>query len=116
MHHLQQKGVEKVIEFLKNINCQYKLIDTEGNVYTNIPEGQAQKKRAPSFYPIGELTTHIKKYIDQIKIGDVVTIPHDKFEIDRIASAASSYLSKKHGAGSCTTHRTGNGVEVLRMF
>lgn len=116
MHHLQQKGVEKVIEFLKNINCKYKVVDAEGNVYTNITEDERLKKRAVSHYPFGELTAHVKKHVDHMKVGEVITIPPDKFDVDRIGSAASSYLSGKFGNGSYTTHRTKSGLEVLRMY
>jgi len=116
MHHLQKKGVEKVIEFLKNTNCKYKVTDDEGNVYTNITEDERLKKRSISFYPLGELTTHVKKHADHIGVGDVITIPKGEYDCDRIASTASSYFAKKFGLGSCTTHRTNNGVEVLRMY
>lgn len=116
MHQLQQKGVEKVIDFLKAINCQYKVVDTDGNVFTNIPEGEVFKKRSASFYPLGVLTTHIRKHADHIGVGEVITIPKGEYDCDRIASTASSYFAKKFGLGSCTTHRTNNGVEVLRMF
>jgi len=116
MHKLQEKGIEKVIEFLKSINCQYKVIDTDGKVFTNITENPFVKKRAEPAYPVGAMTSHIRKHADNIKIGDVIKIPVGEFDVPRLSSVASSYFSQKFGNGSCTTHRTNDGVEVLRMY
>lgn len=114
MHHLQQKGLEKLIEFLQSIKCEYKIIDSDGKVFTNMTEKKTKKNKP--HYPTGALTSHIKKYAENIKIGDVISIPVGEYDTDRLASVASSYFSHKLGKGSCTTHRTKDGVEILRMY
>lgn len=115
MHHLQQKGVEKIVNFLKAVKCQYKIIDESGNVFTNIVEPASKKKNLP-MYPMGELTGYIRPYIENIKPGDVIFIPKGKYDVARIASTASTHLSHKFGNGSCTTHRTDTGLEILRVY
>ena len=116
MHELQKKALEKTIAFLKSINCQYKVVDTDGNIFTNVNEGETfKKRRAKSIYPHGSLTNHIKKYTESLEIGQVITIPIGEFDIDRIGSALTPHLSAKFGNGSYTTHRAKDGVEVLRI-
>jgi hypothetical protein len=116
MHKLQHKGLDKIITFLDAINCQYKIIDELGNVHSNFTEIEKKSKRKPSFYPHGEMMKYVKQQLEPMKVGEVLTIPVDKFDVPRIASSASTYLSQKFGKKSCTVHQTDNGVECLRFF
>ena len=113
MHDLQKVGLERTIAFLESIKCQYKLTDSDGNVFTNIPEKEVRKRR-PNNYPRGELSTHVKKYIEQIKIGQVISIPPDKFDLDSICGTATSLMSQIYGKGSYVSHKAKHGIEILR--
>lgn len=114
MHKLQEVGLKRIIDYLNSTKCKYKIVADDGTIYSNMPEKDS--KRNSSFYPYGELTSYIRRYIDGIEIGKVIAIPVDKYDAERIASTVSSHLCKKFGNGSCVTHRKENEVEVLRMY
>lgn len=115
MHELQKVGLQRTITFLDSIKCQYKLIDADGNVFTNIPE-EPQRKRAPSKYAHKELSTYIKPFIDGMKVGDVVVIPCGVFDVASIQSSATSLAGTTYGKGSYTSHKTEAGLEIMRLF
>jgi len=115
MHELQKLGLQRTITFLDSIKCQYKLIDVEGNVHTNIPE-DVLKKRSPSKYGHKELSNYIRPYIERLKIGDVVLIPFGAFDASSIQSSATSLTGMTYGKGSYTSHKTETGLEIMRLF
>jgi hypothetical protein len=113
MHDLHKKGLDRAIAFLTSIECQFKVSDGEGNVYTNISENEVRKRR-PSIYPHGLLSAHVKKHLDQIKVGQVVVIPSGDFDLDSVGRTATSIMSKVYGNGSYASHKTNHGFEILR--
>tara|TARA_R110000868_G_scaffold115032_4_gene307560 strand:- start:14581 stop:14928 length:348 start_codon:yes stop_codon:yes gene_type:complete len=113
MHDLHRIGLDRAIAFLKSIECQFKVIDGKGNVYTNISENEV-KKRRPRTYPHGLLSAHVKKHLDQIKVGQVVVIPSGDFDLDSVGRTATSIMSKVYGNGSYTSHKADHGFEILR--
>lgn len=113
MHDLHKIGLDRAIAFLKSIECQFKVIDGEGNVYTNIAEKEARKRR-PSIYPHGMLSAHVKQHIFPISVGQVVVIPPGNFDLDSIFKTATSIMSKAYGNGSYASHKTEAGIEILR--
>lgn len=113
MHDLHKVGLDRAIAFLKSIECQFKVIDDEGNVFTNISENEVRKRR-PSIYPHGLLSAHVKKHLDQIKVGQVVVIPTGDFDLDSIGSTATSIMNKTYGNGSYASHKADHGFEILR--
>ena len=115
MHELQKLGLQRTVTFLDSIKCQYKLIDVEGNVYTNILE-ETSKKRSPPKYGHKELSNYIRPYIEKINIGDVVLIPNGRFDCNSIQSSATSMLCVTYGKGSYTSHKTETGLEIMRLF
>lgn len=114
MHDLHKKGLDRAIVFLKSIECQFKVVDSDGNIYTNMVES-VRKKRRPRAYSHGELTAHIKKHIAGIEVGSIVTVPTDKFDAVSIARTTTSIMSATYGNGSYVSHKTDDGVEILRQ-
>jgi hypothetical protein len=113
MHELQKVGLERAIAFLESVKCKYKLIDSDGNVHTNITEEEGRKRR-PRTYKHGELSAHIRKHIEGIKIGQVATIPPDKFDLNSIVATATAIMSHTYGNGSYVSHKAENCIEILR--
>jgi hypothetical protein len=114
MHELQKKGMEQSIKFLDSINCQYKVIDPDGNVYTNIVE--STKKRKTKQFPLGAVKAYYMPFIENIQVGEVVCIPYGNFPSKTLASSVTSQMSAMFGKKSYTSHRTEAGLEVMRLF
>lgn len=114
---LKKIGLQKTLDFLKAMNCCYKIIDEDNNLYTNIPADEVPKppKRAQSKYPWGTLSAHVKKYLGNVKPGEFAVLPPGKFDHKYIYRTASSYMSQKWGEGSYTSHSTDEGLEILRI-
>jgi len=113
MHDLHRIGLDRAIAFLKSIECQFKVIDGNGNVYTNISENEVRKRR-PSIYPRGLLSAHVKKHLFPIKVGQVVVIPSGDFDLDSVGKTATSIMSHAYGNGSYASHKAEGGIEILR--
>jgi len=114
MHELQKKGMEQSIKFLDSINCQYKVIDPDGNVYTNILE--STRKRSASKFPLGAVKAYYMPFIENIQIGEVVCIPYNNFPIRTLASSVTSAMGVMFGKKSYTSHRTETCLEIMRLF
>ena len=113
MHALHAIGLERAIAFLQSIECQFKVIDGEGKVYTNIVEKEV-KKRRPRTHPHGMLSAHVKKHLDQIKVGQVIIIPPGEFDLDSVGRTATSIMNQIYGNGSYASHKAEHGIEILR--
>lgn len=115
MHELQKKELDRALVFLNSIGCKYKVSHPDGIDFTNIVE-EVAKKRSASHYPKGDLINHIRKYITDIQIGEVRSIPEGSFDLARISSCATSYMSTTYGNKSYTSHRAKDTIEIMRIF
>jgi hypothetical protein len=118
MHELQQKEFHRALSFIGSLKCKYIVIDESKNKYTNVVDEKEVngKKRSASYYPKGELINHVKKHINEIQIGEVRSIPMGSFDLARISSCATSYMSTTYGNKSYTSHRAKDAVEIMRIY
>lgn len=117
MEKIIEQTISKAIKMLEACDCQFAIIDKDGNEYGEL-EVVVQKKRSANLFPYGELKNYIKQHIDNLQPGDVVSIPALHYGLGPIQSSASSTACVMFGNGSCTTtrNREKNTVEILRVF
>ena len=95
---LHEKALSNAIKLLNAIGAQYAIKDAEGNLHGDVKAVSKQKK-APSKYPYGSLSSHIRPYIDSCAVNQTVTIPIGQFDLDAVYGSASSMASKYWGNG-----------------
>jgi len=114
MNTLHKRAVDNAIKLLNAVGAQYAIIDTDG-VKTGSLEVVTKIKRRPSAYAHGELTKHVKPYIDNTKVNSTVEIPVGKFDLATVYRSVSSHASKTWGNGSHSiTSKDGNRVLITR--
>ena len=113
---VQKIALNKAISILDSLSCVYAIIDANGNQFGLLKVEQPKTKSA-RLYPYGEPTNYSKKYLEHIKVGQVVEVPFDKYTSEKLQSYICNYLSKHIGTGNYTSHinKETNCVEVLRI-
>lgn len=74
--------------------------------YTNLEEKmETKKKRAPSKYPLGELSKYIRNQIQEpLYPGVSGLVEAGEYDIESLRSTFTSYLSHKYGKNKFITH------------
>jgi len=95
---LHEKALSNAIKLLNAIGAQYAIKDAEGNLHGDV-KAVAKQKKAPSKYPYGSLSTHVRPYIASCGVNQTVTIPIGQFDLDSVYGSTSSIASKEWGNG-----------------
>ena len=95
---LHEKALSNAIKLLNAIGAQYAIKDAEGVVHGDVKAVSKQKK-APSKYPYGSLSAHVRPYIDACAVNQTVTIPIGQYDLDSVYGSTSSIASKEWGNG-----------------
>lgn len=109
---LHAKALSNAIKLLNAIGAQYAIKDAEGVVHGDLKVVSKQKK-APSKYPYGSLSTHIRPYIDACAVNQTVTIPIGQYDLDSVYGSASSMATKMWGNGCHKVGTTADKKAVL---
>jgi len=109
---LHEKALSNAIKLLNAIGAQYAIKDAEGVVHGDLKAVSKQKK-APSKYPYGSLSTHIRPYIDACAVNQTVTIPIGQYDLDSLYGSASSMATKMWGNGCHKVGTTADKKAVL---
>jgi hypothetical protein len=115
MIEIQKKAFDKTLQFLDGLNCQYLIIDEDGNEYGKLnKEGRVKRN---SKYPHGVLSGYIKPFITELGIGKVVCIPFGEFLPNDLQSSASAYANTLWGKKSYSSHvnKETKVLEFLRI-
>jgi hypothetical protein len=104
---LHAKALSNAIKLLNAIGAQYAIKDAEGNLHGDV-KAVAKQKKAPSKYPYGSLSTHIRPYIDSCGVNQTVTIPIGQYDLDSVYGSASSMATKMWGNGC---HKVGTSAD-----
>ena len=117
MHDLQKKELDRALVFLSSIGCKYKVSHPEGIDFTNIVEEVVKKRsRKASIYPRGSVSSHVKKHIENIGVGEIRLIPFDPYDKRAVCSTTTGYMSSTYGNKSYTSRVQADGIEVMRIF
>jgi len=110
---LENKAIERAVQILANMKCQYFVVTQDGTTFGEIP---TNKKINRSGLPHGTLTGYFKPLIANVKPGEIVVIPVLDYPKDSLASSLAAHLSVNWGAGSYTYETVGNEFHVLRLL
>jgi hypothetical protein len=95
---LHEKALTNAIKLLNAIGASYAIKDAEGNLHGDLT-AVSKKKKAPSKYPYGSISTYIRPYVEACGVNQTVTIPIGQFDVDHIYGSASSMATKLWGNG-----------------
>jgi len=123
MANIKQITFDRTIKTLAALGVQYIIKDSEGVVHTlgdlslaaPAPERKRQKR---SGVPHGDLSNHIRTYVDHMVVGDVVCVPmYEGGNLKSLHSTLSSYTARVWGSGNSTTHKdaANNCIEIMRV-
>ena len=118
MSQVQKITFNRAIVLLDSMKCIYAIMDPLGNRHGTLPIGGIKRiKRIPK-HPHGQRSAYVRKYIDGMKVGDVVQIPFDKFGGSDIQKSVASTTWRLWGRGSATSTivQVNEVVEVMKII
>jgi hypothetical protein len=113
MNSLEIKAVEKAVQILSNMKCQYFVVMPDGTTLGELP---TDKKTKGSGLPHGTLSGYFKPLLKNVKAGEIVVIPILDYPKNSLASSLAAHLSINWGAGSYTYETVNNELHVLRLL
>lgn len=118
MLDIQKKAIEQFEQVLIKAGAKYKIILEDGTQYgeLDVVEKKVIKRRS-NLLPHGTLSNYFKPFVEQIEVGDVVSIPFNSFDPETLRGSVASWAVINLGKGSVTTmlnHKL-NQVDVLRL-
>lgn len=118
MLDIQKKAIEQFQEVLVKAGAKYKIILEDGTQYGDLEVAEKKViKRRSSLLPMGTISNYFKPFVEQIEVGDVVSIPFNSFDAETLRGSLASWAVTNWGKGTTTTmvnHKT-NQIEVLRL-
>jgi hypothetical protein len=118
--NLKQKIIIDVTKRLDALGVPYKIItpvSEHGTLTVVQPKPVKTGKRGPDRFPRYSMLNYFMPYVQNLKPGDEVFIPSDKFGYKSLQSGVSSWCARNMGEGSIVTMRdtVKDGVSVLRV-
>ncbi len=112
MEKIKLATLNRVLTMLDAIGAQYAIISPDGTRFGDLK--LADEKPG---YNFAELGAYVKQQFTPVEVGDVLIIPVDKFDVDKLQSAITSHACKIAGKGSYTTCRSKDKtqIEILRL-
>lgn len=116
----QRRVLERTVMLLRKMPLKFVIEEPDGTQHS---QGDCElvevspRKRSPSKYPRGSVRDHVRSYIGDMEVGDVVSVPVGPYDAGSVQSGIGSYASYFWGKGTVTTARTGGNkyIEVLRI-
>lgn len=117
MKEIQLKELVRIAKFLKSIDCEFKIISTDGTEFGELKTVKPAK-RAKRQYKYGEVAAFYRTKIDVMSpIGSVQEVDPGEYGPTIVRSGICLELTKVWGKDSYTTSvntRT-NKIEILRI-
>ena len=109
--------MKSISSFTKQPELLEIVLDSEG-IVKEYGEPIGVKPKRGSKYGYGVLTEHIKKYAQDLQIGQSISIPFENFDVCGLQSVTSSYVCRIFGNGSCVTSRNKEAqtIDVIRVM
>lgn len=105
---IEKVTFDRAIKMLDALGAKYHI------QYNDQIMGQPLTVKRDRKYEHGSISSHVKPYLENLNVGDVIQIPVGPFDLDTIQASASRIACSLFGTSSCITHRNGDCVEVLR--
>lgn len=106
----QMQIVGKVEKALAALGLAY-AVQLPNGVILGTLEVKKPKRKAYVF-PRGELHDYVGTFLKDLKLGESMFVPADKYGIPRIQSACCRWMSLAHGKSLYVTERVEGGVRV----
>lgn len=120
MENIQKIALEKILKSLTALGCQFAVVDPDGVKHgiLEIADPQNKGKRSPLKHPFGELKRYVDSQLEGIAVGDVISVPQDKFDLETLQSSCGHYMRLNFGSDSymTTQMRDQKLVQVLRLL
>lgn len=120
--NIQKNGLEKLLNILNAVEAKYKIILPDGTTYGELEAHEPKKRKRRSAnapgnrYARGETMAYYKPFMENMKAGDAVAVPYDRFHAPTLAQNINAYSHYLWGAGNYSATRNDNNktVDVLR--
>jgi hypothetical protein len=116
MKEIIELKLKKAKQILDQIGFKYAIIDSDNVKHGELELPKEPKPKRETAYPLGELNNYVKQYLKNIKKGDFVDIPYDKYEKKIIQRSACGFANKNWGGNTYTTHMRDEHLEVYRYI
>jgi len=112
MQEIKLATLKRALTMLDALGARYAIISPNGTRFGDLK--LADEKPG---YNFAELGAYVKQKFTHVEVGEVLIIPVDKFEVDKLQSAITSHACKIGGKGSYTTCRSKDKtqIEILRL-
>jgi long-subunit acyl-CoA synthetase (AMP-forming) len=118
---LSDRMIDKCETILRGLNVTFYIRRddgmelTNGNIVVKPKEAKSKRNLSQPDIPYGSMSKYLREMgVDKMKEGQVLTIPKDKFNMERLRGCATALAANKWGKGTMTTNILGNTLEVMR--
>lgn len=112
--------LKKALNILKTLKAEYKIILPDGTQYGELKIEVKGSGRLSDMWKAqnrkrGDLSKYASPFVDKLNPGESVMIPYDKFTPESLIGSVAARASHSWGIASHTTHRTKEGVILMRL-
>lgn len=111
------KAIAQAMHILRATKCSYKIVTTDGTVFSEGDVYAFRGQTKPLGHPRGFIAAHFKPHLEPMKVGDITEVPwHPEIKESDLQSAMTAWMIGQWGKGSYTTQKnnTKKVIEVLR--
>jgi len=116
MSNIKQQTLKRALTMLDAIGATYAVIEENGTKHGTL-EVSDKKAKAVRKYKHGELSSYVKSFLENVKVGQVVEVPVGVYSIEDLRSSVVSWACYYWGKGTITTasNKEKQIVEALRL-
>jgi hypothetical protein len=113
MKEIEIKEMQRAIKILTLLKLSYAIVTPDGEKFGDLNVHEKKRtKRSP--YKWGELKDYSLNYIKNMKVGDVVEIPSNGYELNHLMNSASALAGRMWGKGTYTACSVKDGIQMMR--
>ena len=114
MSGIQNVALDRAIKLLEALKLEYAIKNFDGKILGNL---EIKKKEKIPKYKRGSASQYVRPFLQNLQIGEIVTVPCGQFDKQTVAQACSSMAYSMWGKGGATqTCRNGNNsIELIRV-
>lgn len=114
---LKNKALNHLLDGLRNLGCNYVVLDPDGQKHEHGSLKKKQKKIERK-YPYGAVRNYYLPFIESIKPGELIEIPSNGFDLLDLQSGVSAKAHALFGPSAVMTSikRDTDSLEVLRVL
>ena len=115
MKEVQMRELQRALNLMTAMGCQYKIITPEGESFGDLVVEQPKKRKRNLDGKFGDMAAYYKPLVNlEMAVGDVIEIPVNGFRKEAMRAGICSYLIKHWGKGTYTTMYSNECIQVMR--